>query len=78
MLKILSDKTLAPLGLSVFVIGGATWWLCSLDFRVEAAEKRIQSDVEYRKQVILLLDSMNQRLSSIEGKMEVVLRRREK
>ncbi len=80
VLRDISDKTLIPLGIAVFVIGGASAWMTSVDSRLQAQGARldrqgtfyadsfrdIRTDIkEFKGEIQLDLRSIKEKLDSI-------------
>jgi len=67
---ILNEDTLVPISLVLVFIGGV-YWLSSLYFNTNANAKAIEEMARNEAETRAILMSIDQRLSRIEGKLDV-------
>lgn len=62
----INEKTLIPLSLMITIIGGV-YWLSNLNFKANASEK----EIEKLNKKITVIQSIDTRLSRIEGALNI-------
>ena len=71
-LQSITDGTLIPLGLALSLIGGGAGWMTTIYIKQEALAARVDRQADFMREVRNTLTEMNQRLSNIGGKLEVI------
>lgn len=70
-MKTLSEKTKVSIGLAVVAIGGGAMWLTTLYWNTAANAKEIVEIKSDQKEFYKVLNSIDKRLSNIEGAVGV-------
>lgn len=75
-LQSITEGTLVPLGLAISIIGGGDGWMTTMYVKQEALAAWVDRQADFMREVRNTLTEMNQRLSNIEGKLEVISHKR--
>lgn len=66
----LDDKMWVPLGFAISVIGGAGYWLASVDAKAQAQAASLSEQRVKIERVTEYMESIDRRLSNIEGTLD--------